>query len=136
MLEQMTQRLDNLSTSLVLRAQRQQMLASNIANADTPGYAARDFDFATVLRSTQGGVRTGTVVTASHPQHMRLAGAEAGSSPDRLAYAVQTQPALDRNSVDMDRERANFADNAIRYESTLRFINGHVKTMLSAITGQ
>ena len=136
MLEQMTQRLDNLSTSLVLRAQRQQMLASNIANADTPGYTARDFDFATVLRSTQGGVRTGTVVTASHPQHMRLAGAEAGSSPDRLAYAVQTQPALDRNSVDMDRERANFADNAIRYESTLRFINGHVKTMLSAITGQ
>ncbi len=136
MLEQMTQRLDSLSTSLVLRAQRQQVLASNIANADTPGYVARDFDFASVLRSTQGGVRTGAVVTASHPQHMRLADAEAGSGPDRLAYALQTQPALDRNSVDMDRERANFADNAIRYESTLRFINGHVKTMLSAITGQ
>ncbi len=135
MLEQMTQRLDSLSTSLVLRAQRQQVLASNIANADTPGYVARDFDFAKALQSAQGGVRTGTVVTASHPQHMRLAHAEAGS-PDRMAYAVQTQPALDRNSVDMDRERANFADNAIRYESTLRFINGHVKTMLSAITGQ
>lgn len=135
MLEQMTQRLDGLSTSLVLRAQRQQMLASNIANADTPGYTARDFDFSAALRNAQGGVRTGTVVAASHPQHMRLANAQAGN-PDPMAYAVQTQPALDRNSVDMDRERANFADNAIRYESTLRFINGHVKTMLSAITGQ
>ncbi len=135
MLEQMTQRLDNLSTSLVLRAQRQQLIASNIANADTPGFVARDFDFSSALRNAQGGVRSGAVVTATHQRHMRLAGAEAGS-PDPMAYAVQTQPSLDGNSVDMDRERANFTDNAIRYESTLRFVNGHVKTMLSAITGQ
>ena len=54
----------------------------------------------------------------------------------RLAYTVQSQPSLDGNSVDMDRERANFMDNAIRYESTLRFINGSAKTILSAIQGQ
>jgi flagellar basal-body rod protein FlgB len=54
----------------------------------------------------------------------------------RVAYTVQTQPSLDNNSVDMDVQRANFTDNAIQYESTLRFINGHVKTMLSAIQGQ
>ena len=50
--------------------------------------------------------------------------------------AIATQPSADKNSVDLDRERAAFADNSIRYESTLRFINGHVKTMLSAIQGQ
>ena len=53
-----------------------------------------------------------------------------------LGYAVQTQPSLDNNSVDLDRERANFVDNAVRYEATLRFINGNAKTMLSAIQGQ
>ena len=49
---------------------------------------------------------------------------------------MQTQPSLDQNTVDMDRERANFVDNAVRYEATLRFFNGQAKTMLSAITGQ
>jgi flagellar basal-body rod protein FlgB len=59
-----------------------------------------------------------------------------GGSTANLAYTVQTQPSQDGNSVDLDRERANFVDNSIRYETTLRFINGHVKTMLSAISGQ
>ena len=54
----------------------------------------------------------------------------------KLGYSVQTQPSQDGNTVDLDRERAAFVDNSIRYESTLRFINGHVKTMLSAIQGQ
>ena len=67
-------------------------------------------------------------------RHFRSVGAHAGDP--KLAYTVQTQPSQDGNSVDLDRERANFVDNTIRYESTLRFINGHVKTMLSAITGQ
>jgi len=59
-----------------------------------------------------------------------------GGSPSHLAYTVQSQPSLDGNSVDLDRERANFADNAVRYEATLRFINGESKTILSAIQGQ
>jgi flagellar basal-body rod protein FlgB len=54
----------------------------------------------------------------------------------RLDYTVQTQPAMDGNSVDLDRERANFVDNSVRYEATLRFINGQSKTILSAIQGQ
>ena len=61
--------------------------------------------------------------------------ADAHPAPTQVVPS-QTQPAQDGNSVDLDRERANFVDNTIRYESTLRFINGHVKTMLSAITGQ
>jgi flagellar basal-body rod protein FlgB len=117
---------------LVLRSQRQQVLASNIANADTPGYIARDFDFATALKDATGMNTAGPSQTDA--RHLSL-----GSSDPRnpaMAYAVQTQPSEDGNSVDLDRERANFMDNAIRYESTLRFINSNVKTMLSAITGQ
>ncbi len=135
MFEQFTQRLDGLSNSLVLRAQRQQVIASNIANADTPGFVALDFNFAQALQAANSGIRHGTDPAATHGQHLRLTSSETGTD-QRLAYTVQTQPSLDKNTVDMDRERANFTDNAIRYESTLRFINGHVKTMLSAIQGQ
>jgi flagellar basal-body rod protein FlgB len=133
MLEQMTARLDFQSQALMLRSQRQQVIASNIANADTPGYVARDFDFAKALKSAAGGTQAGSVSLTS-TGHMRL-GSRAAGEPE-LAYTVQTQPSQDGNSVDLDRERANFVDNSIRYESTLRFINSHVKTMLSAIAGQ
>ena len=133
MLEQMTGRLDFHANALVLRSQRQQVIASNIANADTPGYIARDFDFAQALKQATGGVRAGQVSVTS-AGHMQPGGP--GGAQPKLGYAVQTQPSQDGNSVDLDRERASFVDNSIRYESTLRFINGHVKTMLSAITGQ
>ena len=119
--------------ALALRSERQRLLASNIANADTPGYVARDFDFAKALRSAQGG--TGSApASVTDTRHLRLGPAD--PRQPEMAYTVQTQPSQDGNSVDLDRERANFVDNSIRYESTLRFINGHVKTMLSAITGQ
>lgn len=133
MLEQMTARLDFQSKALLLRSQRQQVIASNIANADTPGYVARDFDFAAALKSVAGGAAS-TGVSITDGKHMRLGTTDARNPA--MAYTVQTQPSLDGNSVDIDRERANFVDNSIRYESTLRFINGHVKTMLSAIQGQ
>jgi flagellar basal-body rod protein FlgB len=132
MLEQMTSRLDNFSNSLLLRSQRQQVIASNIANADTPGYIARDFDFAAALKEVSGTSTSPPLRT--NAQHLSL-GTRDPRDP-AMAYAVQTQPSQDGNSVDLDRERANFTDNSIRYESTLRFINSHVKTMLSAITGQ
>jgi flagellar basal-body rod protein FlgB len=134
MLEQMTAGLDFQSKALVLRSQRQQVIASNIANADTPGYVARDFDFAKALKSAAGGSSQPGAVSLTNAGHMRL-GSRAAGEPE-LAYSVQTQPSQDGNSVDLDRERANFVDNSIRYESTLRFINSHVKTMLSAIAGQ
>ena len=134
MLEQMTARLDFHSQSLLLRSQRQQVIASNIANADTPGYVARDFDFTAALQKAASGGASAAMPTLTDAGHMRL-GSRGGSTAS-LAYTVQTQPSQDGNSVDLDRERANFVDNSIRYESTLRFINGHVKTMLSSITGQ
>jgi len=133
MLEQLTAGLKFQSNALLLRSQRQQVLASNIANADTPGFIARDFDFAKALQSATRGTPTSALSTTD-AHHLRLG----RSDPLRpeMAYAVQTQPSQDGNSVDLNRERASFVDNSIRYESTLRFINGHVRTMLSAISGQ
>jgi flagellar basal-body rod protein FlgB len=69
---------------------------------------------------------------------MALTGGDGASGPGgrEMGYSVQSQPNLDGSTVDLDRERANFVDNAVRYEATLRFINGNAKTMLSAIQGQ
>ena len=110
--------LDFQSQALVLRAARQEILAANIANADTPNYKARDIDFAKALSEA-----------TSRPAKTGMA-----ASP-RAFYRVPEQASGDSNTVDMDRERANFADNAIRYEATLRFINGRVRGLLSAIRG-
>jgi flagellar basal-body rod protein FlgB len=144
MFANLTSALDFQSKALVVRAQRQQVIASNIANADTPGYAARSLDFKQAMSEVMGGrelTHTGPALSAgtSHARHLALQAspttATIGAS-SALGYEAQTQPTLDGNSVDLDRERANFMDNAIRYESTLRFINGQAKTLLSAIQGQ
>lgn len=141
MFAQMTDSLDFHSKALVVRAERQRVIASNIANADTPGYIARDVNFRETMAAATGssGLPTTTRMSSgtSNSRHIPLASStgELGGSSS-LAYAPQTQPSMDGNSVDLDRERSNFVDNAVRYESTLRFINGHAKTILSAIQGQ
>ena len=145
MLDRLTQSLDFHGQALVLRSQRQQMIASNIANADTPNYVARDMDFAAALREATGLGGAAATLSAPKAGHLNAAGVAtgAGSEANTAAavqaaqrYATPAQTNLDRNTVDMDRERAAFADNAVQYEATLRFINSNVKTMLSAITGQ
>ena len=146
MLNQFTATLEFQGTALALRSERQRLLASNIANADTPGYLARDIDFKNALRDATGrsanpgiaGRANGALETtrAGHIGTSTLAMAGGGIDADRLLYATASQTNLDGNSVDMDRERASFADNAIKFEATLRFINGNVRTMLDAIKGQ
>jgi len=153
MLDKLTQAVDFQGKALVLRAERQRTIASNIANADTPGYAGRDFRFGDALRDATGVSAGGAAGTSrlrlaapesggsaasgarTDPGHIPLTTSLAGDGP-RMDYTVQSQPSMDGNSVDMDRERAAFADNSVRYEATLRFINGSAKTMLSAIQGQ
>ena len=100
-------------------------------------------NFAQVLREATGSAALGNVSAiamtgTSAPQtgHIRLDMANSLRSEARLNYASPSQTNLDRNTVDMDRERANFADNSVKYEATLRFINGSAKTMLDAIRGQ
>ena len=134
MLDRLSDPLAFQSEALVLRAERQRLLASNIANADTPGYVARDMDFATALRQATGGQALPGQLSTSHSGH--LAPKTGAASEAGLLYAAPSQTNLDRNTVDMDRERANFADNAVKYEATLRFLNGSVSTLLTAIKGQ
>jgi flagellar basal-body rod protein FlgB len=135
MLNRLTDTLDFQAQALDLRSERQRLIASNIANADTPGYVARDLDFAKALREATGGARSAALAVSS-PGHIGAGSGGAGSSTANLTYAVASQTNLDRNTVDMDRERASFADNSVKYEATLRFINSNVRTVLSAITGQ
>lgn len=145
MFANMTSGLDFHSKALVLRAERQRVIASNIANADTPGYVARDLNFKDAMNNATGvGLSASSSQKGSgtsgttHPKHLALSGGAIGTlgGASTLAYTAQSQPSLDGNSVDLDRERANFVDNSVRYEATLRFINGRAKTILSAIQGQ
>ncbi len=164
MFDRMTAMLQFDGEALALRAHRQQVLASNIANGDTPGYQARDFDFGKALASayptapagSQGGslpalhtgaapmrvafapqAGAGTVTAAPARAHAAFLPLRGDADPSRVALSWRTpeQPSLDGNTVDLDRERASFADNSLRYEATLRFINSHVRTMMSAIRG-
>lgn len=146
MLARLTDTLNFQAEALGLRAERQRVLASNIANADTPGFQARDFDFAAALRAATApaagaagparpaGLAPAGLAATTHPGHRASLQAPAGRTT--LDYASAAQSSVDRNSVDLDRERASFADNAVHYEATLRFLNGSVKTLTSAITGQ
>jgi flagellar basal-body rod protein FlgB len=127
MISRLTDSLDFHAQALSLRAERQRVIAGNIANADTPGYQARDFDFASALRAATGSRHTGDHIARD------VMGTPGGRAEPVLRYAVPSQTNLDSNSVDMDRERAAFADNAVKYESTLRFINGSVRSMLDAM---
>ena len=134
MLNQLTQALDFHGQALGLRSERQRLIASNIANADTPGYVARDFNFAQALREATSATPGARALASTNAGH--IGGASGARTEAQLLYATPSQTNLDRNTVDMDRERANFADNAVKYEATLRFINGNVRTMLDAIKGQ
>ncbi|MCL4744220.1 MAG: flagellar basal body rod protein FlgB [Burkholderiaceae bacterium] len=136
MLDRLTANLQFQAQALSLRAERQRVLAGNIANADTPGFQARDFDFAKALSAAGAGASLPRSTTVTDTRHLKVAagGAQAGGAD--LVYRLPEQARLDGNTVDMDRERANFADNSVRYEATLRFINGNVRTILSAIRGE
>lgn len=143
MTNRLTDTLDFQAQALVLRSERQRLLASNIANADTPGYQARDMDFARSLKEATGtgeglaaGVRPRNERKGTQG-HIPLGGAgAAGGSTSTYTFAQASQNSADNNTVDMDRQRALFADNSVRYEAALRFINGSVRTMLDAIKGQ
>jgi flagellar basal-body rod protein FlgB len=134
MINRLTDTLEFHGQALGLRAERQRLIASNIANADTPGYVARDMDFAQALKEATGALQPARALATSQPGH--IGGTPGARGEPNLLFATPSQTNLDRNTVDMDRERANFADNSVKYEATLRFINGDVRTMLDAIRGQ
>ena len=121
--------------ALNLRAQRQQVLASNIANADTPRFQARDIDFTTALNNAldAGAKNSGpAALAATSARHLPGTGAP-GTAP--ALYRVPQQASIDGNTVEMDVERAQFADNAVHFEADLTVINNQLKTLLAAIQG-
>jgi flagellar basal-body rod protein FlgB len=119
--------------ALNLRAQRSEVLASNIANADTPNYKARDFDFAAALR---GAVGTAQRVALARTSVRHLPGSAAGAAGPALQYRVPVQPSIDGNTVEMDTELAQFSDNALRMQADLAFMSDRIRGLTTAIQGQ
>jgi flagellar basal-body rod protein FlgB len=126
--------------ALKLRAERQRVLAANIANADTPNYKAMDFDFKTALQNAASGLtsnagKAGSAIRTD-ARHIAASGSTLSLPGIDMQYRTPSQLSIDGNSVEMDTERASFADNAVRYEASLRFLNGQIKTLTIAIQGQ
>ncbi|MDY0073546.1 MAG: flagellar basal body rod protein FlgB [Thauera sp.] len=125
-------------TAFNLQAYRQELLASNIANADTPHFKARDIDFGAALNSALGRVGDGSLAAVdldrTHRAHIE-GGAGAGAE-NFAGYRTEFQSAVDGNTVSMDVERAAIAQNSLHYEASLTFISGMFRTMGQAISGQ
>ncbi|NLC59991.1 MAG: flagellar basal body rod protein FlgB [Gammaproteobacteria bacterium] len=119
--------------ALPLREQRLKLIASNLANADTPGYKARDIDFnAAMQAATQARQASSSREPPSRPDHLPLADSVQAFHTARVA----AQPSLDGNTVDPDAERAAYGRAALEYRASLNFLESRVRTLLTAITGQ
>jgi flagellar basal-body rod protein FlgB len=133
----MIDRIDNetrgLQNALNLRAYRQEVLASNIANADTPRFKARDIDFKSAFAGAMGAVGGDLAMTNTAPGHLQADGANRFGAA--LLYRTEQQSAVDGNTVNLDAERAAFADNAIQIEALLTFLRGGFKDMTAALQG-
>lgn len=133
--------------ALSLEAQRTELLAANLANADTPNYKARDIDFKSALAAAGGSHGNGgaggsggapLTISTTHAAHLGPQGTDGSDATlgGNLKYRVPMAPSLDGNTVDTQLEQAAFAENAVRYQATLTFINARLKQLMTAITGQ
>ena len=121
---------------LTAASQRMELLAANMANADTPNYKARDLDFRAALNAA-GYADAGGGLPLSTTQGTHLSGPGGSAGPQgALRYRNPLAPALDGNTVDVQVEQAAFAENAVRYQATLTFINSRLRGLMTAITGQ
>ncbi len=116
--------------ALKFRALRNQVLSSNIANADTPNYKARDLDFGAAMKTARheslGMARTSSLHKSAVGQSMPAA---------QTLYRVPQQPSLDGNTVEMDVEQAAFAENALHYRANLAFLDGQIRSLRYALRG-
>jgi flagellar basal-body rod protein FlgB len=124
--------------ALKVREQRTELLARNLANADTSGYKARDIDFRAALAANAAGSGVPGAMRATQPLH--IGAGEAALAPDStsafLKYRTPLAPSLDGNTVDAQLEQAAFADNAVRYQATLQLLSSKFRSLMTAITGQ
>ncbi len=119
------------AAALQLRTLRAKTVAENLANADTPNYKARDFDFATAMRQAQGSLGTLQTTQAMHLQPIQ------GGGPlnPQMLYRQPFSPALDGNTVETQAEQAKFAENAVHYQASLTILNNRITSLISAFRG-
>ena len=127
------------TAALKLREQRTELLANNLANADTPGFKARDLDFRgamAAVTSPAGSMPAATLAAPSHGTSLGTVDAStAGSTDAVLKYRTPLAPSLDGNTVDVQMEQSAFAENSVRYQATLSFLNSRFRSLMTAITG-
>lgn len=116
--------------ALTIRADRTSLLASNLANADTPGYLARDIDFRAALSKAESSALDMQMTSGLH-----LVGTNQDAGQE-LLYRVPNQASLDGNSVDPQLEKAAFADNAMRYQASLTFLDQKFRGLVGALKGE
>ncbi len=119
--------------ALSLGRARMDVLAGNIANADTPRYLAKDVDFAQALKAESGG--SGAALATTSAQHLSVSGSSSSTSAQEV-WRVPLQPSADGNTVDVQIEQAQFAEAALKYQASLNFLDGRVRALMTAITGQ
>lgn len=137
MLDKLDRSLHFQQEALHLLTRRQEVLAANIANADTPGYQARDIDFTRQLKQaiTRQRAAAAPISLACTARGHIAAQGKPTALQGELLYRIPDQPSADGNTVDMDRERVNFADNSIRYQSTLTLLGAQIKSMMTVLQG-
>jgi flagellar basal-body rod protein FlgB len=133
MLDRLDRYLGPIERALNLRARRSEVLASNIANSDTPNYQARDFDFRAAFDHAKSA-RQSVGLSRTDADHIN--GRITATAPVGLQYRMPLQSSIDNNTVEVDVELAQFSDNAIHYQADLAFMNSRVRTLMSAIQGQ
>ena len=119
--------------ALLLRGQRTSILASNIANADTPNYKARDIDFDSMLRSASKQQDDRVVMASTHRDHIAP---QSNAMQPGLMYRNPLHPSLDGNSVDSHVEQAEFSENALLFQTSFSFLNSKVTGLMKALTGE
>ncbi len=117
--------------ALQLRSRRGELLGSNLANADTPNYKARDIDFKAAMNAAQSVA--GTKMISTRAGHIQPQGTTTGAP---VLYRTPNQASLDGNTVDTQVEQNRFAENAVRYRASLRFISGRIQGLMAAIKGE
>ncbi len=118
--------------ALYLRDRRTEIIANNIANADTPGFKARDFDFESALRKQTGELANGDL-SKSNFRHL---GPTTPAAEVTLSYRIPSQPSLDGNTVDEQSENAAFARNAIEHQASFQILNGKFTSLIKALRGE
>jgi flagellar basal-body rod protein FlgB len=122
------------AAALQVRSRRTELLANNLANADTPGFKARDIDFRSVLAKASGNSTGPVAMAATQAGHIQTAAGDTAQTD--LLYRTPLAPSIDGNTVDVQLEQAAFAENAVRYQATLTFLSAKFRGLMTAITGQ